>query len=132
MKAEPDLLNKVTISELEFVASTVGYPKDIVRYLVVTFHGPAKGTTWFPSVHHQGNIVMENIITDLALRIGNIVTNLALRVGNIVTDLALRTENILTKTLLWTHLTYICLDVKQCKDQRQNRGKHQQGKISIT
>ena len=143
MKAEPDLLNQVTIPELESVASTVGYPKDIVRDTVVTIHGPAKGTAWFPSVHHQGNIDMENIVTDLALRIGNIVTDLTLRIGNIVTDLALRignivtdlglrTENILTKTLLWTHLTYICLVVKQCKDQRQNRDKRQQGKISIT
>ena len=78
MKAEPDLLKKVTISELEFPASTVGHPEEIVRYLVVTFHGPAKGTAWFPSVHHQGNIVMENIVTELALRIGNIVTDLAL------------------------------------------------------
>ena len=97
MKPETDLLKKVTNSELEFPASTVGYPKDIVRYLVVSFHGPAKGTAWFPSVHHQGNIVTENNVTDLALPIGNIVT-----------DLGLRTENIPTKTLLWTHLTYIC------------------------
>ena len=85
MKAEPDLLKKVTISELEFPASTVGYPKDIVRDPVVTIHGPDKGTTWFPTVRHQGNIVMQNIITDLALRTRNIVTDLALRTENIVT-----------------------------------------------
>ena len=54
VKPEPDLLKKVTNSELEFPASTVGYPKDIVRDPVVTFHGPAKGTTWFPCVRHQG------------------------------------------------------------------------------
>jgi len=69
------LLNKVTIPELEFPASTVGYPKDIVRDPVVTIHGPAKGTAWFPTVRHQGNIVMQNIITDLALRTRNIVTD---------------------------------------------------------
>ena len=119
MKAEPDLLNKVTIPELEFPASTVGYPKDIVRDPVVTIHGPAKGTAWFPTVRHQGNIVVQDIVTDLALRTGNIITDLALRIGNIVTGLALRTgnivtnhglrtKNIVTKTLLWTHLTYIC------------------------
>ena len=76
MKAEPDLLKKVMISELEFPASTVGYPKDIVRDPVVTIHGPAKGTAWFPTVRHQGNIVMQNIVTDLASRISNIVTEL--------------------------------------------------------
>ena len=73
MKAEPDLLNKVTIPELEFAASTVGYPKDIVRDPVVTIHGPKKGTAWFLTVRHQGNIVMQNIVTDLALRTENIV-----------------------------------------------------------
>ena len=90
MKAEPDLLNKVTIPELEFAASTVGYPKDIVRDPVVTIHGPAKGTARFPTVRDQGNIVMQNIVTDFALRISNIVTDLALRIGNIVTDFAFR------------------------------------------
>ena len=74
MKAESDLLKRVTISELEFPASTVGYPKDIVRDPIVTIHGPAKGTAWFPTVRHPGNIVMQNIVTDLALRISNIVT----------------------------------------------------------
>ena len=76
MKAEPDLLKKVTISELEFAASTVGYPKDIVRDPVVTNHGPAKETAWFPTVSHQGNIAMQNIVTDLAFRISDIVTEL--------------------------------------------------------
>ena len=122
MKAEPDLLNKVTISELEFRASTVGYPKDIVRAPVVTIHGPAKGTAWFPTVRHPGNIVMQNIVTDLALRTGNIVTDLALRIGNIVTNLAMRRGNIVTdfgleqKTLLpihWTQHIYISLFIKQ-------------------
>ena len=69
MKAERDLLNKVTIPELEFAMSIVGYPKDIVRDPVVTIHGPAKGTVWFPTMRHQGNIVMQNIIIDLALLI---------------------------------------------------------------
>ena len=58
MKAEPDLLKKVTISELEFAASTVGYLEDIVRDPVVTIHGPAKEIVWFPTVRHPGNIVM--------------------------------------------------------------------------
>ena len=39
---------------------------------------------------------------------GNIVMQ------NIVTDLALRTENIVTETLLWTKHIYISLVVKQC------------------
>ena len=76
MNAEPDLLNKVTIPELEFAPSTVGYPKDIVRDPVVTIHGPANGTAWFPTVRHQGNIAMQNIVTDLAFRISDIVTDL--------------------------------------------------------
>ena len=76
MKAEPDLLKKVTISELEFAASTVGYPKDIVKDPVATINGAAKGTTWFPTVRYQGNIVLQNIVTDLASRISNNVTDL--------------------------------------------------------
>ena len=71
----------------------------------------------------SGNIVMQNIVTDLALQTGNIVTDLALRIGNIVTDLAMRRGNIVTdfgleqKTLLpihWTQHIYISLVVKQC------------------
>ena len=132
MKPEPDILKKVTNSELEFPASTVGYPKDIVRDPVVTIHGPAIGTAWFPTVRHQGNIVVQDIVTDLALRTGNIITDLALRIGNIVTDLAMRRGNIVTdfgleqKTLLpihWTQHIYISLVVKQCNGREAEPGQ---------
>ena len=87
MKVEPDLLKKVTIPELEFPESTVGYPEDIVRDPVVTIHGQLKKQYGSRPCVIRGTLLCKNIVTDLALRISNIVIDLAFPLGNNITDL---------------------------------------------